>query len=59
MSLCPPMLIGRRCAAPVMIDDHVVQPLNGNALAPVSLLWAALRDGVTCRCDQGQTKPCT
>jgi hypothetical protein len=32
-----------------MTDDHVVQPLNGNALAPVSSIWAALRDRVTRR----------
>jgi len=59
MSLCRPMLILRRRAAPVMIDDHVVQPLNGNALAPVSSSRVALRDGVTCRRDRRHTKPCT
>jgi hypothetical protein len=42
MSLCRPMLILRRRAAPVMIDDHVVQPLNGNALAPVSSFMGSL-----------------
>ena len=59
MSLRYPVLISRRCAAPVMIDDHVAQSLGGNALAPVSSLRVALRDGITRRRNQGQTKPCT
>jgi hypothetical protein len=34
-TLCLPVLISRCCAAPVMIDDHVVRPSGPSALAPV------------------------
>ena len=37
----PPTLISRRCAAVVMLDDHVVQGSGRNALAPVSPLLVA------------------